>query len=152
MKLGVAIEDTWDLTAIYPTASAWEEDAERIPALLAQATSHRGLLGESAARLRRALDDVMNLRQALERLRVYAMLRKDEDTASTEALARYERSVAIAVEVAEALAFFEPEILELPEEQFNTLRADDALTPYRHLLDNLARRRPHVRSIEIEPS
>ena len=41
-------------------------------ALIEAAASHRGALGESAARLRQALDDIMTLRQTLERIRVYA--------------------------------------------------------------------------------
>jgi oligoendopeptidase F len=146
----IAIEDTWDLSTLYPDDAAWEEDAARVRPLLDAATSHRGSLGESALRLRQALDDVMSLRQTLERLRVYAMLRKDEDTANADALSRYERSVALSIEVAEALAFFEPELLAIPPEHLDAWRSGEELTPYRHLLDNLVRRRPHVRSLEVE--
>lgn len=146
----IAIEDTWDLSTIYQDEATWESDIERIQMLLAAAKSHQGSLGESPARLRQALDDVMALRQALERLRVYATLRKDEDTASAEALRRYERAIAAAIEVAETLAFFEPEILDLPSVRLDALRSDEALAPYAHLLENLARRRPHVRSLEVE--
>jgi oligoendopeptidase F len=146
----IAIEDTWDLSRIYPDDAGWEADVVRIPALLEAATRHRGALGASPDALRQALDDVMALRQTLERVRVFATLRKDENTANSEALARYERSVALAIEVGEALAFFEPELLALPPKQFHALAASPALAPYRHLLDNLARRRPHVRSMEVE--
>ena len=50
----------------------------------------------------------------------------------------------------EALAFVEPELLGLPPQRFDELRADPLLAPYQHMLDDLARRRPHVRSAEIE--
>jgi oligoendopeptidase F len=146
----IAIEDTWDLSGLYADESAWNADAARMPDLIAAAVAHRGSLGESAARLRQALDDIMNLRQTLERLRVYAMLRRDENTADTDSLARYERSVALAIEAAEALAFVEPELLALDAERFAALRAETALDPYEHMLDDLARRRPHVRSLEVE--
>ena len=146
----IAVEDTWDLSGIYSTETAWNEDAARMPELIASAASHRGGLGKSAARLRQALDDIMRLRQTLERLRVYAMLRRDENTASSESLARYERSIALAIEAAEALAFVEPELLALDAVRFDALRADPALFPYAHMLDDLARRRPHVRSLEVE--
>ena len=110
----IALEDTWDLSGIYNEESDWEADADRMPALIEAAASHRGALGESAARLRQALEDIMALRQTLERFRVYAHLRRDENLANSEALARYERSVAIAIEAGEALAFVEPELLGLP--------------------------------------
>jgi oligoendopeptidase F len=146
----IAIEDTWDLSGIYPDEETWNADAARMPDLLATAAGHRGSLGESAARLRQSLDDIMSLRQTLERLRVYAMLRRDENTANTEALARYERSIALAIEAAETLAFVEPELLALEAERFDALRGAPALAPYAHMLDDLARRRPHVRSLEVE--
>ena len=146
----IALEDTWDLSEIYPAESDWETDADRMSALIKTVVNHRGALGESATRLRQALDDIMTLRQTLERIRVYAALRRDENLANSEALGRYERSVAIAIEAGEALAFVEPELLALPPERLDALAADPLLAPYQHMLDDLARRRPHVRSAEIE--
>ena len=146
----IALEDTWDLSGIYPDEAAWDADAARMPGLIAAAVAHRGSLGESPQRLRQALDDIMGLRQALERLRVYAMLRRDENTADTDSMARYERSVAMAIEAAEALAFVEPELLALNGERFDALIEDRALEPYGHMLHDLRRRRPHVRSLEVE--
>jgi oligoendopeptidase F len=146
----IAIEDTWDLSGIYPDETIWNAEAARMPDLIAAAAAHSGSLGESAVQLGQALDDIMNLRQTLERLRVYAMLRRDENTADTDSLARYERSIALAIEAAETLAFVEPELLALDAERFDILRSDPAVAPYRHMLDDLARRRPHVRSLEVE--
>lgn len=146
----IAVEDTWNLATIYPAENDWDADAERLPDLVAVVTAKRGHLGESATGLAAALDEIMALRLTIERLRVYAQLRRDEDTSDSTAMARYERSVALAVEASEALAFVEPELLALPEEQLAELAADPALARYRHLLDDLRRRRPHVRSIEVE--
>lgn len=146
----IALEDTWDLTTIFPADDAWETQANEIPTLLAAATAHRGHLGESVARLEQALDDVMRVRLAMERLSVFAMLRRDENTTDNDAQARYERVIARSIEVSEALAFFEPELMALPAEQLDSLIADPALARYRHLLDDLRRGRPHVRSIEVE--
>src|SRR5215203_1362602 len=146
----IALEDTWDLSGIYSAERDWKADADRMPALIEAAASHRGALGESADRLRQALEDIMALRQTLERIRVYAALRRDENLANSEALARYERSVAIAIEAGEALSFVEPELLGLPPQRINELRGDPLLAAYRHMLDDLARRGPHVRSAEIE--
>ena len=146
----IALEDTWDLSGIYPAESDWETDADRMSALIETVANHRGVLGESAVRLRQALDDIMTLRQTLERIRVYAALRRDENLANSQALGRYERSVAIAIEAGESLAFVEPELLALPPERLDELGADPLVAPYQHMIDDLARRRPHVRSTEIE--
>src|ERR687890_79558 len=120
----IALEDTWDLSEIYPTESDWEAGADKMSALIETVANHRGALGESATRLRQALDEIMTLRQTLERIRVYAALRRDENLANSEALGRYERSVAIPIEAGEALAFVEPELLTLPPERLDELGAD----------------------------
>lgn len=146
----VAIEDTWDLTTLYADEAAWEGDLARVTPLVTNVTRHRGSLGASPLQLRQAIDDEMVLRETLERVRVYAALRKDEDTADPDAISRYERSVAAAIEVSEALAFIEPELLALPADVFASLQDAPELATYRHMLENLARRRPHVRSLEIE--
>lgn len=146
----IAIEDTWDLTTLYADDQAWEQDLARVAPLVANVVRHRGSLGASPQQLKQAIDDEMLLRETLERVRVYTALRKDEDTANPDSLARYERSVAAAIEASEALAFFEPELLSLPEDVFADLVKAPELATYRHMLENLARRRAHVRSLEVE--
>ncbi len=146
----VAAEDTWDLSPIYADDEAWEADLAAAPVLVEAVAVRRGHLGDSAASLREALDAIHAAQETVERLQVYAALRRDEDVADQAAKARFERSVALAISAAQALAFVEPELLAVPPRRFAELAADSALTPYRHLLDNLERQRPHVRSAEVE--
>ena len=146
----LAEEDTWDLSTVYGSGDEWEGDVALVPAATAAATHHRDRLGESAAGLAAAITSVMALRQLIEKVRVYATLRHHEDMTDGEALSRYERSARLAVDAGEALAFFEPELLALPADRFEALASAADLAPYRHLLDDLARNRPHVRSVEVE--
>lgn len=149
-RADVPVEETWDLAPIYPSDEAWDIDAKRARTLLAGAVAHRGSLGESAARLRQALDDVMAVNRTLERLSVYAVLRKDEDTADAAALARYERATALSIEAGEALAFVKPEVMAIESARIEQFVSDPVLALYRHLLDDLLRHRPHTRSVEVE--
>ncbi|CAA9552732.1 MAG: Oligoendopeptidase F [uncultured Thermomicrobiales bacterium] len=146
----LAPEDIWDLSTIYAADAAWETDAAALPAAVAKAAAHRGLLGASADALRVALDDAMAVRRLADRLGTYASLRADEDTSDQANNARRERATALAIEAGQALAFMEPEILAIPPQTLETYRADPALATYGHLLDDLIRQRPHVRSVEIE--
>src|SRR5690606_15198559 len=130
----IAPEDTWDLTTIFASDDEWNAAAGEIGGLLEAATAHRGHLGESAARLEQALDDIMRVRLAMERLAVYAMLRRDEDQTDNEAQARYERVIALSINVSEALAFFEPELMALPATELDALVDNPALARYHHLL------------------
>lgn len=146
----IPVEETWDLSPIYPSDEAWEADLPRARELIAGIARHRGQLGVSATAVRDALDDAMALAQLSERIVVYAMLRRDEDQADPVATARYERAMALSVEVGQALAFLRPEILAIPAETLARFLDDPALATYRHYLDDIIRYRPHTRSVEVE--
>ncbi len=146
----IALEDTWDLSTIYLTEDAWEAELESIPQALEAAVAYRGRLGETPAVTREALDAVFGVQLQITRLAVYAHFRRDEDTTNTEANARYERAVVVSVHAGEALAFLQPEILALPGETLAELIVAPELETYRHVLDDLERRRAHVRSEEVE--
>lgn len=146
----VEVADTWDLSDIFPDQTAWEADAERARQQLATVASHRDMLGASPMALYVALNDAMEARHTIERLITYAALRRDEDTTNTQSLARFERATAIAIEAAEAMAYVDPEILALPPETLDEFIAAPVLVGYRHMLEDLRRQRPHVRSIEVE--
>lgn len=44
----IPVEDTWDLSAIYPSDQAWEQDLEDTRALARKLPGYAGRLGESA--------------------------------------------------------------------------------------------------------
>jgi len=146
----VAVADTWDLGEIFPDQAAWEADADRVRHQLATVAAHRDMLGASPMALYVALNDAMDARLTIERLITYAALRKDEDTTNTDALARFERATAIAIGAAEVMSYIDPEILALPPETLDAFIAAPVLVGYRHMLEDLRRQRPHVRSIEVE--
>lgn len=146
----IATEDTWDLTTIYPTDEVWEAEYIAVPAQLQSAAAFRGRLGEGPAVAREALDAIFSLQHQITRLAVYASLRRDEDSTSMEANARYERAIVASIQAGEALAFLQPEILALLDDVLAGLIAAPELATYKHLLEDLERRRAHVRSEEVE--
>lgn len=146
----VAIDDTWDLESIYPDEAAWEAAAARLEEQLATVGAHRGMLGDSAMSLLNGLDDAMKARLTIEHLMTFAALRRDEDTTNAEALARYERATALAIQSSEAMAYIEPEILAVEAERLDEFIGSPVLQKYRFFLEDLSRRRPHIRSIEVE--
>jgi oligoendopeptidase F len=146
----VPIEETWDLSSYYVDDSAWERDLARIPELVATAASHRGALGESAARLRQALDDGFAARQLIGKVATFAHLRRDENVADQNRMAAFQRAVTAAISAGQELAFFQPELLQVEPERFESFLLSPELAPYRHFLEDLARHRPHTRSIEVE--
>ncbi|CAN5293509.1 MAG: oligoendopeptidase F [Chloroflexia bacterium] len=146
----IAVEDTWDLSAFFAEEAIWEETAETIPGLIETVATYQGRLGEGPGVVGDALAALNSLQETLHRVIVYAVLRRDEDTADTGANGRYERAVAMSIQAGQALAFVQPELLSLPPEALRALASDNDLATYRHMFDDLDRQRAHVRSQEVE--
>jgi oligoendopeptidase F len=146
----IPVEETWDLSSLYESDAIWEEELSSARDLVDKAAAHRGSLSESAAGLKAALDDIYAANLRIERLAVYAHLRRDEDLTVGERLAAYDRAITLAIEAGQRLAFVQPELLQLDADQFDALVADPLLKDYDHVLHDLGRRRDHTRSIEIE--
>ncbi|HYI25056.1 MAG TPA: oligoendopeptidase F [Thermomicrobiales bacterium] len=146
----IAIDDTWDLSTIYATDDEWEVELGAVESAIERAASYHGRLGEGAGVVAEAMEAVFGLHLMISRLAVYASLRRDEDTTSDTANGRYQRAIFASIQAGEALSFLEPEILALPADQIDALVASDTLQTYRHLLEDLQRRRAHVRSEEVE--
>lgn len=142
--------ETWDLTGIFMDQDALRESMASVDGLIADVLAYRGRLGESADVLREALDAAYRARLVLERISVYARLSYDEDTTRGESQAILDEASAIGIRAGQQLAWFDPELLAVPEERLNELLADDQLTPYRHVIDDVVRNREHTRTPEIE--
>lgn len=146
----VPIDETWDLSPLYPSTAAWEADLERVRALRDAVVAYKGRAAESAETLLAALAAQATLSELTERLYIYAMLKRDEDTSDADALARYDRMATLATQIGEETSFLTPELLAIPPDQFGAYAADPSLAAHRHNLEDLMRQRPHVRSTEIE--
>lgn len=147
----IPVEDTWDLSAIYPNRADWETAIEDTRADLPKLTALQGTLGEGPRRLLEALRLQDDIGERLMRAFSYAGLKKDEDNTNARAVADHDRAVGLSVEAGEAAAFFEPELLALPEGTVERYLAEEpALAQYRQALENLLRQREHVLSAEQE--
>jgi oligoendopeptidase F len=146
----VAVEDTWDLTSIYPTIDAWQHDVATIEPKAAVVAGFRGRLGEGANIVRDALDAIYDLHLTAYRAIVYAHLERDLDVTNNDANMRSEQVMTKAIRATEAVSFVEPELLGLPADTLDAYIADENLATYRHELEDLRRKRAHVRSAEVE--
>jgi oligoendopeptidase F len=147
----VPVELTWDLESIYATPEDWEQAFTCVNDELPKLGAYQGTLGRDAATLYAALQLDDRLSETLHKLYAYANMRSDEDTSNSANLARLNRVMALGAKAAAISAFMTPEILEIPQERIEEfLRDDPRLELYRHALDELMRRKPHVRSAEVE--
>lgn len=147
----IPVEMTWNLESIYPTDAAWEEDFAALAASLPQLRALQGTLGQSGPALLHALQQRDAAGITLEKLYNYASMRLHEDTRRAQYQALEDRITTLYAELSGAIAFFTPEILAIPPERLEDFYAEaEGLQAYRHLLDDITRARPHIRSAEVE--
>ena len=150
-RLDVPVDETWDLSAIYPNREAWEAAIEETRADLPKLTALQGTLGDGPDRLLEGLRLEDSIGERLMRVYSYAGLKKDEDNTNAQAVADHDRALGLSVEAGQAAAFFEPELLSLPDGTVERyLNEEPGLAQYRHALENLLRQREHVLSAEQE--
>ncbi|HEY1348470.1 MAG TPA: oligoendopeptidase F [Ktedonobacteraceae bacterium] len=147
----VPLQYTWDLSCLFADSQDWEREFQALEQSLPEFAALRATLAGSAEALLSILQKKDAFAQRLERLYIYALLRKDEDTTSDTSQRMAERAMSLSVRASMATSYIEPELLALPEHTFDRfLQTTPALSTYRHLLDDARRKRPHVRSAEVE--
>jgi oligoendopeptidase F len=144
-------EYTWNLESIYPTNEDWERDFQALQLRLPELESLKGTLSQSGQALWTLLQKRDEIYQALERLYVYASMRKDEDTTNSLYQGMADRAMQLYVRTLTIGSFIEPEILALsPETIAQFMKETPELTLYQQQLDDLNLKRAHIRSAEIE--
>ncbi|MDK2985760.1 MAG: oligoendopeptidase [Clostridia bacterium] len=142
---------TWDLSAIYPSQEAWEETLNKIPELVSKVTEMKGKITSSAKNLLNTLNYVNEVSIALERAYSYARLSFDTNMINDNAKNNFERIDSLATQVDEQLAFVEPELLNMDEEQFQKYKNEEPeLEIYSFKFEKLFRMKKHILSQEME--
>lgn len=136
--------DTWDLTPLYPSDEAWEEDFKRLQADYGKISDFRGRVGESPSTLRDALEFEKSVDMRIERIGQYAALRMAEDASNDASLSREARLDSLRVRIGEAFSFLFPEIQAIADEVFDRYLADTVLVEWVIPLKKLRRLKPHT--------
>ena len=137
---------TWDLEAIYPDAGAWEADFAKLEPLVQKFAACKGRLAESGEMFRRAIECNDAADRLAEKLYTYAHLRSDEDTSVSANRARLDRISAKFAELSPLEAWFEPEVMAIPDERMAELLASPELAFYKRSIEELLREKKHTLS------
>jgi oligoendopeptidase F len=137
--------DRWNLADLYPSAAAWQADADRLTRQFAAFARCKGQLGRSAARLRTCLDLRADMTKRLYRLAVYSGEQLAQDTGVSESQALDARAELLGARLNEATAFVDPELLRLGAATVRRFLAQDrGLAPHRFALEQTLRTARHT--------
>jgi oligoendopeptidase F len=141
----------WHLDDIYPDTLAWQADFERLQAQMGEIEKYQGRLGKSAATLFACLALRDSLSNILDKLYVFAHMKKDEDTRIPEYQALAERISTLSAHISESAAFIRPEIISIPDRTLTKfLSSNDKLKVYDFHIENIMRLKPHILSPKEE--
>ena len=139
----------WDLSAIYPSTSAWQEARQKFSDELPAIGKYEGTLAMSAERLSECLDLLDHLNRQFTRLFTYANLNLDQDMRVPSSQALKQELDQLGAAFAEKTAFIDPEVLAIdPARLQSFLAGEKKLETYRHYVHDLFRRQAHAGNMD----
>lgn len=137
----------WRLEDLYSTNEEWEKDYRLADNIMQKVAAWEGRLGESAAALLQALEEIASISLIVERLYCYAHMRRDEDNGMSLYQGMTDRAGALSVRLSSALSFFDPELLAIdPQRLESFFEEEPGLAVHRHNIERVTRRREHTLS------
>lgn len=135
----VAIENTWDLSSLYPDPEAWEKDFKKLAKKEEGFDKFRGTLAQGPKELLACLKFDTQVDRLGEKLGIYAFLKTTEDQANDDNQRRMARFQAVASKLGQAASYIAPEIQAIPAKRLQELMDDPVLKGYRLVLERMTR-------------
>src|SRR5437588_9087133 len=101
----IPVEFTWDLESIFSTNDDWERDFQALQRRLPELEALKGTLAQSGQALLAVLRKRDELYKQLERLYVYASMRKDEDTTNSMYQGMADRAMQLYVQTSTVASY-----------------------------------------------
>ena len=140
----------WKMEDLYATNELWEADFEKLQKGIAEIKRFEGTLAESADNLLKMQMACDELNELAENVYVYANQRFHEDTGNSYYQGLASRAQMLLVQVSEATAYIEPEILNIPEEKLEEMMKAEGLLKYETYFKRLLKRKEHILSKDME--
>lgn len=142
---------TWDLTPIFSSDQEFDKKYEELTEELKNSEHYKGTLGNGATAFLEAFEFVLTMYRKVELIYVYSHLKNDQDTTNTTYQALYARAGSLLSKVSEAIAWYEPEVLQLSDEQiWQYFEEEPKLEVYRHYVKQMVDNRSHILSADQE--
>lgn len=135
----------WALTDIYESDDKWEEDFSYLKKHSEDILAFKGKITASSKNLADALKLTDELSLIMEKLYVYAHMKKDEDNSESKYQAMDDRAMNLNVELSSKMAFIDPEILSCDKATIEKYISENSdLSPYDFFLEQLMRQKDHI--------
>ena len=140
----IPAELKWDFSHMFATPEDWEKAYAECEAAIPTVAAVKGTLGQSAEALFSAYETVYNFPEKFDLVSCYAFLAKSADGSDTAAQVMTDRVRMLGVKYGTAMAFFTPELLEIPAETLAEFMKYEPLKKYAHIIEDETRLREHI--------
>ena len=144
----VAANLKWKVEDIFESVEEWNKVYDEVAEKL-DFSKYEGKLSDPDMLLE-CLEGVNAVAKDLSLLGLYAFMRHDEDTRSSEFSALLSRLDTLEMKLMGNIAYIDPELTALPTETLEKLAADERFKDYDYTIRKIIKRKPHVLSKEIE--
>lgn len=146
----IDVNYTWDLTPIFASDEAWEQNFEEVSQEIEKVGDFKGTLN-NGKNLLVYLEFYMQLERKVYKLYYYAHLKHDQDTTNTKYQELQGKIDALIHHFDELNSFFNPELMELTEQELQQFfKEEPKLADYRFTLESMYRYKEHILSKEEE--
>ena len=135
----------WDMTAVYPTEEAWEDDLNLVKKLYPRLGDYKGRLLSSPEVLLESIELRNQVNQTLWRLYHYASNSSNADVRNEKFQEMVQRVINESVKIGQTTAYFTPEILQNEYSVLEDLMANNTkLQVYEKQFKDLYISKPHI--------
>ena len=139
-------EYQWDLSPLYTSVKDWENELKACKEMLEEVKNLLASFTKSAPEMLACLRYRERFERALEKVYLFAALKKDEDNTNAQFVALKDRAQSLLVQAGTAFAWFAPAILSLPEETIKAWIEEPGFADYRKTILDIVKHKPHIRS------
>jgi oligoendopeptidase F len=142
---------SWNTESVFESPDAFETEVQGILKSLPGIKKFQGHLGEGPETLIRAMKAIDKLSRRASKVQVYATMSSAVDSGNQEAAAMYGKGMSLMAQIDAATSFLDPELLSIGEAKLRQWLADEpGIKLYEHYINNLFRKKAHVRNAEVE--
>ncbi|MEG2323055.1 MAG: oligoendopeptidase F [Anaerovoracaceae bacterium] len=135
----------WNIEDMFHDESVIQTDIDKVLEMTKSYSSYAGKLTENGATLLNAFKDRDEIWQKLEKVFVYARMRRDEDNRDTKYQAMTDKCNSIIAQVSASMSFFTPEILDTPKDVLlKYIEEVPGLCEYSFIILDLLREKEHI--------
>ena len=138
----------WNIQDIFVSQDDFENFFSKTSSQISFSTFKNNL--NNAETIKECFNKLYLVGSMIDKLSVYAMMKKDEDASNSSAIALYSRVENLCVKFSSEISFIDSELLSLDSDKLLEIVNSPLLIQYKRDLNRLIELKPHVLSTECE--